>query len=404
MNNKNEFLSGTSHEIKTLLNTIIGLSEDINSYETIPEEIREDSEGLVSASKELLELINNILDYNKIESNEMEIINTHYNPTEVLKKLARRNEKNIGDKPINFHIDIDSNLPFELIGDKRHIKEVVNNLLSNAIKYTDGGDIWFSVECINNEDNCNLIIKVKDTGRGMTEEEKNRLFNKIERLNIERNTSREGTGLGLAITKSLVDMMGGKIEVDSTPEEGSTFIFSINQKINLMEESDLSRTQRLKLQELNFAEEGYGYKKVLIVDDNVLNIKVARRALEQFDLIIEECYNGKECIDIITENNDYDLILMDIMMPVMSGEETLSKLKEIEDFNTPVIALTADDEERSEEKYKSKGFIDYIAKPFSKEQIGEKLDKVFTQREILEEQQKKRDNTSYEWEDDDNEW
>jgi two-component system chemotaxis sensor kinase CheA len=168
-----------------------------------------------------------------------------------------------------------------------------------------------------------------------------------------------------------------------------------------MEESDLSRTQRLKLQELNYAEEGYGYKKVLIVDDNLLNIKVARRALEQFDLIIDECYNGKECIDIISEDNDYDLILMDIMMPVMSGEETLNKLKEIEDFDTPVIALTADAEVGSEEKYESKGFVDYIAKPFSKEQIGEKLDKVFMQKEILAHDDKMIDNNNTVYE---NEW
>ena len=244
---KKEFLSGMSHEIRTLLNTIIGLAEDIGDYENIPEEIREDSEGLVSASNTLLELINNILYLNKIENNKMEIINTNYNPKKLFKDLAKMNEKNIEDKPIDLHVDIDSNLPFELIGDKKHITEVVNNLLSNAIKYTDGGDIWFTVDCVNNGENCILTVSVKDTGRGMTNEEIERIFNKIEKLNIKRDTTKEGTGLGLVITKTLVDMMGGNINVESTYGEGSTFTFTINQKINMIEESDLSRTQRLKL-------------------------------------------------------------------------------------------------------------------------------------------------------------
>ena len=383
---KIEFLSSMSHEIRTLLNTIVGLSEDIGEYENIPEEIREDAEDLVSASKELLELMGNILDFSKIESDKMEIINAPYNPRELFEEIAKINESNIGDKPIDFHTNIDSALPFELIGDKKHIEEIINNLITNAIKYTDGGDIWFDVECVNDNDNCNLIVKVKDTGRGMKPEELEGLFTKIERLNIERDTSREGTRLGLAITKSLVDMMGGKISVDSQYGEGTTFEFSVLQKIHLMEESDISKTQRLKLQELNYAEEGYGYKKVLIVDDNRLNIKVVRRFLEEFDLVLDECYNGRECIDKVLKSNDYDLILMDIMMPGMSGEETLRQLKEVKGFDTPVIALTADTEEGAEEKYERKGFVDYIAKPFSKMQIEGKLDKVFIQKELNKEE------------------
>ena len=152
----------------------------------------------------------------------------------------------------------------------------------------------------------------------------------------------------------------------------------------MLEESDLSRTQRLKLQELNYAKEGYGYKKILIVDDNRLNIKVARRALEDFDLMIDECYNGKECIDVISKDTDYDVILMDIMMPGLSGEDTLKGLKEIEGFDIPVIALTADAEEGAQEKYRGMGFVDYIAKPFSKLQIERKLDKVFSQKDVVE--------------------
>ena len=403
---KNEFLSSMSHEVRTLLNTIVGLSEDIADYENIPEEISEDAEDLVTASKTLLELVNNIIDFSKIANHEMEIVNAPYNPKETFEKLAKANEMNIGDKPINLHTNISKSLPYEVIGDKKHVKEIINNLLSNAIRYTDGGDIWFDVSCINDDNDCNLMISIKDTGRGLKPEEADRVFNMINRLNIERDTTSEGAGLGLPITKSLVDMLGGKIEVESVYGEGSTFIVNLCQKINMLEESDLSRTQRLRLQEIDYDKEGYGYKRILIIDDNKLNIKVVRRVLEQFDLIIDECYNGEECVDIISNNKDYDLILMDIMMPKLSGEETLRRLKELDGFDTPVIALTADAEEGAEEKYESKGFIDYIAKPFSKLQIEEKIDKALKEKEIFDKEHGKvvsPKNVDFygEWEDDD---
>ncbi len=380
MNDKiesNEFLSSVSHEIRTELNTIVGLSEDIYGYEDIPEEIREDAEDLVTSSKTLLELIDNVLDYVAIEKNRMKIINTSYNPKELFEKMSQKGEKYIEDKPIYLHTSINSQLPFELIGDKKNIEKIINNLLTNAIKFTDGGDIWFRVDCTNNNDNCLLTISVKDTGRGMKPEELDNLFSNIENINIKIDTGLEKVGLGLAITKKLINLMNGTIKVNSTYGEGTEFIITIPQKIHLMEETDLSKTQRLKLQEINYDKEGYGYKKVLIVDDNELNIKVVRRILEQNDLLIEECNNGQECIDMVSEENDFDLILMDIMMPGLSGEETLKQLKEIDGFDTPVIALTADAEIGSEEKYEEEGFTDYIPKPFSHTQIKEKLDKVF---------------------------
>ena len=384
MNNeeKSEFLSSVSHEIRTVLNTVVGLSEDIGGYENIPEEIQEDAEDLITSSKTLFELIDNVIDYIMLDNNAIKIVDSPYQPKELFEELEKLDEGYIEDKPVYLHTNIDPNLPYELIGDKKHVQKIANNLLTNAIKYTDGGDIWFNVTSVNEDNVCKLIISVKDTGRGMNPEEVDKLFTKIERVNINRDTSTEGTGLGLAITKRLLDMMGGIITVESKYEEGSTFTVTIPQKIKLKEEPDLSRTQRLKLESINFEEEGYGYKKILVVDDNQLNIKVVRRILEQYDLILEECYNGQECIDIVSENNDYDLILMDIMMPGLSGEETLHKLNEIEGFDTPVIALTADAEAGSEDKYEKEGFADYIAKPFSKVQIEEKLNKVLKQREV----------------------
>ncbi len=388
MNNRfmnSELLSSVSHDMRTELNTIVGLSGDIYEYENVPEEIRDDAEGLVSSSKKLLELVNNVLDFLTIKNNEMKIIDGPYNPSDLFKKIAKRDETYIEDNPVDLHVNIDSNIPFELIGDKNHMGTIVNNLLINSIKYTDGGDIWFDVNCINDSDNCNLTITVKDTGRGMKEEELANLFDQNGGLNIERDQKARGTCLGLIVTKSLLDMMGGTINVESSYGEGTTITVNINQKIRLMNEDDLSRTQRLRLQEIDYAEEGYGYKKVLIVDDNELNIKVVHRILEQFDLILDECYSGPECIDMVTNENDYDLILMDIMMPGMSGEETLQRLNEIEGFKTPVIALTAEAESDSEDKYEKEGFAGYIPKPFSKSQIIEEFDKVLKEEEINEE-------------------
>ena len=385
---KSDFLSSMSHEIRTPLNAIVGLSEDIGSYEDAPKEVKEDAQDIISASKTLLEIVGNILDISKIESDKMEIVETPYNPKEMFEELARIDATRIGEKPINFHTNIALDLPYEVIGDKKHIKEVVNNLLTNAIKYTENGDIWFDVKCINSKGDSKFIISVKDTGRGIKAEDITKLFKKFERLDVEKNTTTEGTGLGLAITKNLVEMMGGKINVESRYGEGSIFVVSIMQKINMMNKPDLSQTQRLRLQGVVNDDEGYGYKRVLIVDDNKLNIKVARKALEHFDLILDECYNGEECIKKVIEDQNYDLILMDIMMPVMSGETALKNLKEIDGFNIPVIALTADAVAGAKEKYESQGFIDYIAKPFSKIQIKEKLDKVFKQKETFEDRQK----------------
>jgi signal transduction histidine kinase/ActR/RegA family two-component response regulator len=377
---KSDFLSSMSHEIRTPLNAIVGLSEDIGTYDDVPKEVKEDAKDIISASKTLLEIVGNILDISKIESDKMEIVETPYNPKETFEEIARIDATRIGDKPINFHTDIAPDLPYEIIGDKKHMKEVVNNLLTNAIKYTEKGDIWFAVKCINNKDNCNLIISVKDTGRGIKAEDITKLFNKFERLDVEKNTTTEGTGLGLAITKSLVEMMGGKINVESNYGQGSLFVVTINQKIKNITKPDLTKTQIIRIEELKNDTSGYGYKRVLIVDDNKLNIKVARKALENFDLILDECYNGQECISKIVNGEQYDLILMDIMMPVMSGETALENLNSIDGFTTPVIALTADALAGAKEKYVSEGFTDYIAKPFSKDQIKEKLDNIFKKR------------------------
>ncbi len=374
---KSDFLSSMSHEIRTPLNAIVGLSEDIMSYsDSVPKEVLEDCTDIQNASQTLLEIVGNILDINKIESNKMELVEKPYNFKEEITKMCNVTITRIGEKNINFSLNMALDIPDELIGDKGKVKEIVNNLLTNAIKYTDKGEINLDIKCINdfNKNMCNLIISCSDTGRGIKEENISKLFTKFERLDIERNTTTEGTGLGLAITKSLVNMMSGNINVKSSFGKGSIFIVQIPQKI--------SKIEVVKVIEPNITSD-YGTKKILIVDDNKLNIKVATKALSNFNFIIDECYSGKECLDKINGGNSYDLILMDIMMPEMSGETTLSKLKESSNFNIPVIALTADALSGARERYKSEGFTDYIPKPFTKEEIKQKLDMVFNKNNNL---------------------
>lgn len=389
---KSDFLSSMSHEIRTPLNAIVGLSEDNLTYkDSLPKEVIENSNDIVNASNTLLEIVGNILDINKIEADKMELVEKPYLFRKEITNMCKITQTRIGEKSVIFNLKIADDIPYELIGDKGKVKEIINNLLTNAIKYTDEGTINLNIRCINNlqKNTSNIIITCQDTGRGIKAEHINRLFTKFERLDIEKNSTTEGTGLGLAITKALVEMMGGKINVESQFGKGSIFMVQIPQKIKTLtkqiREEEIIRNEKIHQETARNTQStvvlnsniNYSNKKVMIVDDNALNIKVAKRALKDFNLNIVESMSGQECLDKIQESNNYDLILMDIMMPNMSGETTLKELQKIDNFKTPVIALTADALTGSKEKYLSEGFIDYIPKPFSKEQIKEKLDKIF---------------------------
>ena len=391
---KSDFLSSMSHEIRTPLNAIVGLSEDNLSYEEkCPPEVIENSHDIMNASQTLLEIVGNILDINKIESEKLEIVENPYDFRESITSMCKVTSTRIGEKNIKFNLSIADDLPYELIGDKVHVKEIVNNILTNAIKYTEQGEINLSVKCVNdyNKRLSNLIITCQDTGRGIKKEYISKLFTKFERLDIEKNTTTEGTGLGLAITKALTEMMGGTINVSSQFGKGSIFVINLPQKVSkfqrpMTEKEIMDTASKLlnnKVEESKTYNIDYGHRKILIVDDNKLNIKVARRAISDFDFEIDECYDGLECLNKVVVGNEYDLILMDIMMPNMSGETAIKRLKENPNFKIPVIALTADAVAGAKEKYVSEGFIDYISKPFNKEQMKQKLDIVFNNSDML---------------------
>ena len=439
---KSDFLSSMSHEVRTPLNAIIGLSEDITSYKgELPSQIKDDAHDISSSADTLLEIVGNLLDISKIENDELETEEVPYNFKEEIEALARMNASKLENKPINYQLRLSEEIPDELIGDIVHVKEIVNNLITNAIKYTAKGSITITAKCSMNEDNiCNLIIFVEDTGKGISEENQKKLFEKFERLDTEKNSTNQGTGLGLAITKQLVDMLDGKINVQSTEGEGSLFAVQIPQKISKRSlESDFKNikiydgtsteaTQTIAVEETNSVdaieeekpstvEESSNVEnieeeirkqeekedeekrkeilqkrqellekrkkrnveentpkerklKILIVDDNKLNIKVAEKALADLEVITEEAFSGQESIDKAKKDN-YDLIFMDIMMPGMSGDEALAKLLKIPDFKTPVVALTADAVAGAREKYLGLGFNDYVSKPFKKEQLQE---------------------------------
>lgn len=378
---KSDFLSSMSHEIRTPLNAIVGLSENAKDNKECPESMKEDLEDILSASKTLLEIVGNIMDINKIESNKLEIIEVSYNPRKEIETLARVEETRIGNKDIDYRINIADDIPYHLIGDKIHVKQIINNLLSNALKYTEKGFVELNVKCINKDDICLLIISVRDSGRGIKAEDINKLFTKFERLEIEKSTTTEGTGLGLAITKRLVELMNGTINVESRYKEGTIFMVQLPQKIDSqakpISRNDIENTRQLLIKkDISFKD-----KRVLVVDDNKLNLKVAKRTLDSLNLPMDQCESGQECIDKINLEQNYDVILMDIMMPEMSGITTLKELQKDESFTTPVIAVTADAVSGAEEKYLENGFCDYISKPFTKEQIEKKLIKIFDEQE-----------------------
>ena len=366
---KTEFLSSMSHEIRTPLNAIVGFSNAILEDEKITE-AQEEARDIVMASQNLLEIVNGILDISKIEAGKMEVVEVDYNLKEMCDNIVKLVTPRILEKPIEIKSTYSKDLPAILRGDMGKVKEIITNIMTNAAKYTDEGSIELSISCINSKNKSNLIISIEDTGRGIKPEKIDKLFTKFQRLEEDKNTTLEGTGLGLAITKSLVEMMGGKIVVQSKYGSGSKFTVYLSQKIVSMIDN-----RKEEIQDYSGEKIDYSKKKILVVDDNNLNIKVALRLLDNYKIKPDTCTSGMECIEKIKDKT-YDLILLDDMMPKMSGTETLVKIKEeYKDFKTKVVVLTANAISGMKEKYLSDGFDDYLAKPIDKLELERVLKK-----------------------------
>ena len=359
------FLASMSHEVRTPLNTIVGLSTSLEENPKCPVEMKQDLQDIVTSSYNLLEMFNNVIDINETETGTLKQQNEKYNVRESINEVINNHKIKLNKKNLTLNIEYQDNIPKYLYGDIKHLKVIITNILSNAIKYTKDGKIDLLVRSINEPDKCNLIIIIKDTGIGMKEETLSKMYHKFERLDTIKNSNIEGMGLGLALTKRLVELMHGTINFTTTYQVGTTFTIMLPQEFYYQDSIILP-----KLKDLTKS------KRVLIVDDNPLNIKVAKRALEALNYSnLDTCDSGFKCLEKIKNGSSYDIILMDIMMPGMSGTQTLENLKNISSFKTPVVALTADALMGANQKYLNQGFSAYLAKPYTKEQLKNILNK-----------------------------
>lgn len=358
--NKTDFLSNISHELRTPLASIISSIDEIKNY-NLPPEFKDTINDIVDSSSSLLDIVGNVIDINKIENKIYDLKEKNYSIKETVEKLIKMNTKKYNKENVIFKYFISENTPQNLFGDKTKIKEIINNVLDNSFKYTDKGSISLTINSEIVSDICNLIIEIKDTGIGIKSEDLNKIFNGSD-IDNEINKDVDRDGLGLLITKDLVSLLGGTITVCSYYGSGSVFTIKIPQRLkNELETIEQTNTTKF----IN--------KRILLVDDDRLNNRILKRLLNIYDIELDTCERGIECIDKINNGEHYDLILMDIMMPDMNGIDTLKKLKSNKNFNTKVVALTADALSTSKNKYIKTGFTDYIPKPFKKEELEQKL-------------------------------
>jgi len=376
---KSEFLANMSHEIRTPINAVMGMNEMI-LRESKDKNILEYSANIKSASGNLLNIINDILDFSKIESGKMEIYEHDYKLVELLTDVITMVELRARKKGLTFEVTVEETLPEKLYGDDNRIKQIMLNLLNNAVKYTMKGKVRLKVSGSRTENDRKVLLKVavEDTGIGIKEEEMKVLFKGFQRLDMEKNRNIEGTGLGLAITNNLATMMNGKIEVESTYGVGSVFTLLLEQTVvgdlligNFSERRKKTQTAECSYEATFHAPEA----KILVVDDNQMNLLVAKKLLEATGVQITEAMSGIQTLEM-TEKEAYDLILLDHMMPGIDGIETLKRLRASDTGkckNTPVIALTANVFSGVRDMYLSEGFSDYLGKPINGKQLEEML-------------------------------
>ncbi len=377
---KTSFLAHMSHEIRTPMNAIIGFS-DLCLNNGDEGEIKEYVQSIRESAGTLMVLINEVLDISKIESGKIVLTDVAYSMKELMKEVISAIIPQINAKHLTFRYLLEKDVPVMLKGDKKEIRHIMSNLLSNAVKYTSEGTILFKVKEIERKDRKTLLeIIVKDTGIGIKEENREQIFDRFKRFDVKKNYAVEGTGLGLSIVKDLVQLMDGSIEVESVYGEGSLFRARIWQEVLDERKGEAYRGSncddiKYTLEQLKNAVYGNRGKrkrrsirfpgaKVLVVDDNQVNLKVASGLLKLYGIDAELAESGEECLNAVKKQT-YDIIFMDQMMPGMDGVETLSRLREIKKGNksTPVIALTANALVGVKEEMLEEGFDDFLGKP-----------------------------------------
>jgi len=383
---KSEFLSNMSHEIRTPMNAILGITEIQLQNENLDQKLKEAFGKIYSSGDLLLGIINDILDLSKIESGKLELIIEIYESSSLINDTAAINMMRIGSKPITFELSVSEKIPSSLLGDELRIKQILNNILSNAFKYTEAGTVKLTVsgeDTTDEDDNVTLIFSISDTGQGMTKEQVDKLFDEYTRFNMDVNRTTEGTGLGMSITRNLIDMMSGKIFIDSQPGKGSVFTVHIPQKKNgdalIGKETaeslnNFSRINNTKMKRAQFTRASMPYGSVLVVDDVETNIYVAEGLLSPYGLRVDSSISGFDAIEKIQNGSIYDVIFMDHMMPKMDGFEATKIIRDM-GYDSPIVALTANAVLGQADIFLGNGFDDFVSKPIDVKQLDNVLNK-----------------------------
>ncbi|MCL2808678.1 MAG: response regulator [Treponema sp.] len=393
---KSAFLAKMSHEIRTPLNAILGISAIQLQNETHSQEVKDSYTKIFNSGDLLLGIINDILDMSKIEAGKLELLYVKYNVAQMINDTVFLNLTKYENKPIEFILNVDENVPSSLIGDEIRIKQILNNLLSNAFKYTSSGEVELSISYAdavlfenhhnpsslkNIQNPVTLIINVRDTGQGMTEEQVSKLFDEYSRFNLESNKDIEGTGLGMSILHNLINMMNGDIHAQSEPGKGSLFTVRLPQ--GSMGAAAIGKETAEKLHEFrsnigektkktHIVREHIRPGKVLIVDDVDINLYVAKEMLLPYGLEIDLASSGAEAIESIKKVN-YDIIFMDHIMPLMDGIETTKEIRRLGYDKLPIIALTANAVSGVKEMFLDNGFNGFVSKPIGLHELDEIL-------------------------------
>lgn len=383
---KAQFLAHMSHEIRTPINAIIGMDELIIRENKDP--VTLDYAGnIMRAGKNLLSIINDILDFSKIEAGKMEIVEAEYKLQTSIKDILAMIRVRAEKKGLAVIVNVDESTPATLYGDEVRVKQIITNILTNAVKYTVSGSVTINISFKQRDnDVIDLIVCITDTGIGIKEEDIPKLYGSFERVENNINHKVEGTGLGMNITLSLIKLMDGSLDVDSVYGKGSTFTITIPQKVVGNEVIGVFKEDAEIKTEANYSKREYRAEdaRILIVDDNAVNRVVAKSLLKRTGIKFDDAASGEECLIKIMDNS-YDLILMDHLMPGMSGIETYAEMKKRSGHmceNVPVIALTADATAGIKKMFIDSGFVDYISKPIDPVSYEEKIAKYLPKEKV----------------------